>query len=310
MKTTSLDMLLNERQEYPSPGRCIYCGDTERELTDEHITPYAIGGDGVIFRKASCKPCAKTINDEFEQHVLRSMWGPFRRRIEAPSRSRSKRKKAEPETRTITFRLLDDDLNEAADPVKMEVPIEKVPLNLPLWLLPPPGIVKGEPPSPEIKGHAWTRFRAPEGDALIAQVQAQTSHPGPIALRASEVNQVKLFRFLAKTAHAYAVAELGYDGFTHFATDIILGRSQNYCHLVGCMSDATEPMQNANVIELGYGAYPGAERSLVVIKVQVFGMYGTPIYLVAVGDRPATAQEVQDAKATPEGSWGHPRKGD
>lgn len=307
MKRIELDLEKKERHEYPSLGRCIYCGDADCELTDEHISPYAIGGDGLIFRKASCIPCASLINKEFEQYVLGSLWGPFRRRIDAPSRSRGKRKS---ETRTLTFGLLDDELKESADPVKMEVPIEKVPLHLPLWSLPPPGIVTGEAPSTEIKGRAWTRFRGPEGDKLLAEVKAQTSHPGPVVLRVSSVDPTKLLRFLAKTAHAYAVAELGYDGFNHFTPEIILGRSSHYCHYVGCTGVVSHPMQDSKVIDLAYGAYPGAERSLVVIRVQVFGIYGTPEYLVAVGERAATPEEMEDAKITPEGSWGHPGKAD
>lgn len=299
MKTIELDMTLNQRQEYPSPGQCIYCGDASAVLTDEHITPYAIGGNGVIFRKASCKPCARTINDGFEQYVLRTLWGPFRRRIHAPSR-----KKPKAETRTLVFKLMDDFGDEGAERVTLEVPIEKVPLHVPLWTLPLPGIMTGEQPSSEIKGRAWTRLRSKEGDTYIAEVKAMTSHPGPIGLHVADVDAAKLLRFLIKTAHAHAIAELGLDAFTPFAPDLILGRSDHYCHFVGCSGEVSEPLQTDKVIELGHGSYRGIETSLVIVRMRVFGFYGTPEYYVVVGERPSTPEEAAGARAAPEGSWG------
>src|SRR6266478_5809071 len=52
----------------PSAGLCIYCGRTE-ELTDEHVVPFALGGN-LILPDASCSECNK-ITSAFEQRVLR-----------------------------------------------------------------------------------------------------------------------------------------------------------------------------------------------------------------------------------------------
>ena len=43
---------------YPRPGRCIYCGDDEAELFEEHIIPFALDGDLAI-PEASCALCAQ-----------------------------------------------------------------------------------------------------------------------------------------------------------------------------------------------------------------------------------------------------------
>src|SRR5690242_1220986 len=137
MHKVHLDLEKDERHEFPSIGRCIYCGATDRKLTDEHVVPYGLTGHGVIFRKASCEACAQLFTREFEQHVLRDMWGPFRERLQTPSRSR-KRGKLE-ETRDIHFKLLDvreGQLVEVGDYWMRGVPISKLPLAFPSWRLP------------------------------------------------------------------------------------------------------------------------------------------------------------------------------
>lgn len=73
-----------------SKGACIYCGDTEAELSDEHIVPYSLGGSHVL-RKASCGSCAD-ITKKFEQKVARDLWGDARIAFDAPSRRKSRRK--------------------------------------------------------------------------------------------------------------------------------------------------------------------------------------------------------------------------
>jgi hypothetical protein len=62
---------LNDKK-YEPYGACIYCGTT-RNLEDEHIIPYGIGGTGIL-PLSSCRKCA-SITGRFEQQVLRGpMW--------------------------------------------------------------------------------------------------------------------------------------------------------------------------------------------------------------------------------------------
>src|ERR1700730_13080935 len=37
-------------------GKCIYCGEANGGLTDEHITPLALNGDKILI-EASCETC-------------------------------------------------------------------------------------------------------------------------------------------------------------------------------------------------------------------------------------------------------------
>jgi hypothetical protein len=49
-------------------GLCIYCGSAEN-LSDEHVVPFALGGNAIL-PKASCSRCS-AITSEFERKVLR-----------------------------------------------------------------------------------------------------------------------------------------------------------------------------------------------------------------------------------------------
>src|SRR5712691_9770510 len=75
---------------YLPVGKCIYCGatsysaDDTRPLSDEHIIPYALGGDRVL-PQASCKACA-TITGTTEQIALRGILRGPRREIGLKSR--------------------------------------------------------------------------------------------------------------------------------------------------------------------------------------------------------------------------------
>ncbi len=39
-------------------GRCIYCGETRGELTEEHVSPFALNGL-ITLLAASCSECSK-----------------------------------------------------------------------------------------------------------------------------------------------------------------------------------------------------------------------------------------------------------
>src|SRR4051812_38313328 len=76
-------------ERYPSLGRCIYCGRSDRKLTDEHIIPFALCGNHVI-SKGSCEECAKETS-KFERIVCKNMFDPFRADVGLPTRRPDKR---------------------------------------------------------------------------------------------------------------------------------------------------------------------------------------------------------------------------
>lgn len=81
-----------------SLNKCIYCGSTEG-LTDEHIIPFAMGGD-LVLPKSSCKKCA-SMTSLFERRVLRGFMYQGRVLSKLPSR----RKKSQPKSFETHFIL-------------------------------------------------------------------------------------------------------------------------------------------------------------------------------------------------------------
>src|SRR5208337_2191611 len=71
-------------------GRCIYCGETEGKLTEEHITPLGLSGLLVLL-DASCNRCSK-ITSALEMKILRDML--FAARAALSTRTRRKKKRA------------------------------------------------------------------------------------------------------------------------------------------------------------------------------------------------------------------------
>jgi hypothetical protein len=71
----------------PTPiGICIYCGNIEVKLTDEHIIPKGFGNDaGDILHEASCDNCSK-ITSGFELTMLRENLQPVRTVLQMKSR--------------------------------------------------------------------------------------------------------------------------------------------------------------------------------------------------------------------------------
>jgi len=260
-------------------GKCIYCGDRESPLQDEHIIPFAIGRNSMVCEKASCAACAKTINQEFEQFCLRKSWGTFRKRIGAPSRKRKK----EDFTVPVEFSLLDADQNPIGENVKREYSVDEVPLCFPIWLPPPPGILMDRPILEPIVGRKLAAWRPSEALELTKAIAAEYNHDGPVALTIGIVDATKMMRFVAKTAHAYALAHLG-EGFFHpCLPDSILGKNDIVCHFVGAGPEVPHPENLWVSLSIGELNHQGLD--LVLVRLQLFPFLNPHSHVAIVGKR-------------------------
>lgn len=139
-------MEAKERIEFSSPGRCIYCLATDKELTDEHVVPYALAGHSVIFREASCKECARTIN-RYESVVPQRALERQRLQLDTPTRN----PKSRPDKIRHEFVLLDNDGNRVRD-VILDLPWNESILTHTGWIAPPASILSGRAPTGRIEG--------------------------------------------------------------------------------------------------------------------------------------------------------------
>jgi hypothetical protein len=107
---------------HPSVGRCIYCGSTSGELTEEHIIPYGLGGE-LVLADASCSKCA-TITSQFETEVMRYHLLDVRAYLNLRTRRKSKRPKEFPINRGT---------EDAPDEINIPIARRPMLMSLPIW---------------------------------------------------------------------------------------------------------------------------------------------------------------------------------
>ncbi|OCJ32719.1 hypothetical protein [Agrobacterium tumefaciens] len=280
MQLTEIDLAKPETlPRMPAPGKCIYCYEVypNEDLTDEHVVPYALAANAMILGKSCCKACQREIT-RYEQAVPKHQLGVFRAQVDAPTRN----KKDRPELIPIHFAEVDDDGRLTRDLGVRSIPIEKTPVMINLWQSPPPAILQethGRPSKP------WTFTDQAAVEALCRQVAKETGARNGIAMHVGDVNRNHYLRALAKTAHAYAVAECGVDSFEPLLTDIILNRSDDLETYVGDMPGigpfARDP---SHTLQISAGeAAGGPTGPYVVVRIQLSPSIRSPEHLVVVG---------------------------
>jgi len=271
----SLNLPNHNSRRYPSAGACIYCRSRDR-LSDEHIVPYAAGGRWVL-PDASCKNCA-TVTGTFEGEVSRTILGPLRMLYNMPTR----RKKERPRHLPLKVKYPSSTDWEVAYVDRSICPFL---VGLPLYPMPDAltrGVTEGNRSAATaniwIRGAAFWRNRDAHlqwlCDALgaVEVMPTATVHTEPFCL------------MLAKIAHAFAVAELGLDGFHPFLPDLIRARDlSNRARFIGG-GRGDEPASEA-LHELNFDTTVSSNRNVIAVRVRLLGNLGTPTYHVAVGLR-------------------------
>lgn len=278
MKLKNYNLDKHERRTIASPGLCIYCCRSlaPNELTDEHIIPYALGHNTLIFKKASCKTCARIIQP-YEQSVLRKQLGNFRLQVDAPSRTK---KKGRPDVRDIQFIEVDDEATFVRDLGVRTFKIDDAPLTLNLWLLPEARILREDASPGDDQGRPWS-YNEPRAYEICREVAEETGAIN-VAMKTGDMSRNDFLRFLAKTAHAYAVGELGIDGFKPVLNDIILNEDDDISRYVG----GTSPQEGredsvADTVFLSIGS----ADNIVAVMVQFYLALQTPAYAVVIGEK-------------------------
>lgn len=184
----------------------------------EHVLAKALGGKWELPR-ASCELCAAWTS-QFERVVARDFYGVLRTTVNYPTRN----KKQRPQTYTLDVKSADGSER------KVVVPVEGHPSIFPVVTLPLAGILTDAPFSesnPEMQVGIGTDDPA-EMDRLNALLRPGDSVSLPV--------HIEFYNFsltLAKTAHAFVVANLGFDGYEPFLPDVVRGINPYRSHFVG-----------------------------------------------------------------------------
>lgn len=252
--------------EYPSRpknygpvGRCIYCWSDQHVglLGSEHIVAQGLGGRMELLA-SSCQRHA-AITGSVEQQVFRGALYPVRAKLNLLSR---KRKKEHPTDWPV---LIDYGTHEEP----RRIPLSEHPVLLVMFLYDPPGALLSQPMTDSSMIAGKVSIRALNPDAIKGKMTTD------IGLDAGT-----FARMLAKIGHAYAVSQLGLDGFVPSLLRIIDGSSlASVSHFVGggIESGEGEELHEISLDTIG---------EHVVVRIRLFASLGMPTYFVVVGTIP------------------------
>ena len=245
-------------------GRCIYCGDINKPRTREHIIPYSLGGNWVI-QDASCDDCAN-VTKLVEQRCSRGIYRPVRAHLGLPTR----RKKEFPKKLPLTFLLRDSE-------IKVDLPIKEHPhYFLTFDIVKPPLFLTGE-----TSDIFYVRAVAIGYQADYSQ--RASSLPVQTIAHDAAVDYLGVCSLIAKIAHAFAIVECGIDSFDPLLLDIIYGKPVPFSRYIGGgyalgQITAMPDMHRCRIIEKNIDGV-----IYFLCDVQLFSIFGAPIYQVVVG---------------------------
>ena len=258
--------------KYPPVRQCIYCRTTAlspglSRFTDEHIIPLALGGN-LLLREASCTCCMKIINQQIESLILLKEWGYFRIKRNFPTRNKNNRKEAR-ET-LVTLRQFDG--------LPMQIGVLDYSCPVPLYKFKEARIFSGVHRN---DGVHWSM------DILTThedEMEMQSKFPNWNREHIIIPRPYEFARLLAKIAYSYAAAEYGIEGFTPFITDIILGYSVDYFHLIGGSWYPQPAIPHGDHITDIRITFKTERLALLWVEVRLFSEVSTPAYHVVVGE--------------------------
>lgn len=255
---------------HPVVGTCIYCGST-KQLTDEHVLPYGLGGT-LVLKKASCKDCSKVTAD-LEQRLLRGHWWPYRKLLGIRTRSGTY-----PKYRPVNL------VSRTGDKSPAQVLSEDYPIVVFLDF-DPPSVLSGvcRPETPFAKAASLKLVGNGPSRALI-DGSMRALFPWEKIEYPTGFESSDLLRFVAKVAHGYAIHQYGLSACKeYFLPKLILGGGDGALnHVGGCSTELLKPK------------LPGAElhalfdrkiNDLLLVNLQLFrdASEPPPIYEAVVG---------------------------
>ena len=248
-----------------SKGACIYCGDINAELSDEHIVPYSLGGSHVL-RKASCDSCAE-ITAKFEQKVARDLWGDARTAFDAPSRRKSQRSQ----------KLSMPDPGGLGRGVA--VPAAEFPAGFVFYKMCQAGFLQGLPEDVDVS-RKW-ELVVIDDDKRREEFLAKCPKR-KLTLSFRHVPH-DFGRLLAKIGYGQVLTQLDPGDFRPMCLPYILGQKDNVSYVVGgtLEDQAPEPDNGYSLTTVGFGNIDGG---ILVALIRLLSNTRAPAYHVVVGD--------------------------
>ena len=252
--------------KYKPVGRCIYCGDINSQLTDEHIIPYGLNGT-LVLPKSSCLDCNK-ITSRIENNVLRGQLRDVRAALNFKTRR--------PKERPKTFRL---GIVRFGVEKQREVPYEDHVIYFPMPIFGLPGFITRQPDK-ALKMHSVQTIYLGDRERVLQKYKAESiSH-------LMRIDAFDFARMIAKIAYCYLVAEKGID---YLNKPNILSLIHGDGTHAGTWVGSSNEIVTADSAEfcLRYETYidfsTGEPQGYALVYVKLFANISSPIYLVLVG---------------------------
>lgn len=250
-----------DKRQTKKIGKCIYCGRSDVQLSDEHITPLGLSGKLVLV-EASCASDAK-ITGELERRVLRGMWFAARAALRTTTRHKKDREKHYPMV-----------IERNGKPVKVYAPLEEHWKIIQLPIFPLPSHLDDRTYSDGIE---YTSMDTYELDERGVEVAARF---GASRVVAPEILAIDFARFIAKMAYGYAIEKYGLEAFENiYVLSSILGQSNDIGRWVGCPTTREFPIRECNI---SVGFIIESSRELIV-KIKMFPRFDGVEYVIVVG---------------------------
>jgi hypothetical protein len=258
------------RHTYAPVGTCIYCRRCRLPLTLEHIIAESLGGE-LKLPEASCADCAGKTG-AMEGQNAGKLFRPIRRQLGFPQKDRGAKRRAK--TQQEVYRVV-------LDGVPHDIPSTELPGLLTSFKFSMPDILYGlQPVDAPITGGIAMSMLPDFGERLNA---LRAKHKASNVEITQQGTAEAVARLLAKTGHAYAVAELGLDAFRPLLVDAILGSDAlRLGHFIG--SSALEAPVGNDLHEIGIDDTGLGGGKYVVVRVQLFANRGMPVHYVVVGE--------------------------
>ena len=259
-----------------SVNKCIYCGETEKPLTDEHIIPYGLSGT-LVLRKASCHDCNK-ITGRFEEKVLRGFTQPARVALGMRTRRRNKAPK------TFPLGIVKDGKEQI-----IHVPANEHFIVLPLPMFEEIPLLKGMIPKPSEdfkEGIGVTGFVT---IWLCDREEIRRRYDADSIFVVPQIDQIAFAKMLAKIGYCQAVAQFGLDAIQEvYVLPAILGQRNDIGRWVSSSNIVMKP-------EVGIGHQVWSARfkrvdagdpsELILTHIHLFAHLNSPTYTVIVGGK-------------------------
>lgn len=253
---------------------CIYCGEKEN-LSDEHIIPFALGGNWLL-PKSSCRECSQ-LTSEFERTCLRIILGPTRLHLNFPTR----RKKTRPSKLSLKMKYNKED----KDWVDIDVQQEDYPfiIGLPQYGLPDEisGLITVDHRDSGTKS-IWVRGGNLHNNTNAYLEFICRKYRMAAVMPTMNLKTHEFCLMLTKIAHAYTIAEVGINSFKPFlSTMICRADTSNSIQYVGGLL-AAEP-RSKNLHEVSFDSSLNTNPNIISVRIRLLAFLEAPTYYVAVG---------------------------